>query len=78
MADTMGSRLELNFGSLVEEPEKAAVFVVTVVFVFLDVAFFLWLIYAMIRNRSALYHHAWGPGDGSDREKAREPPVDYV
>jgi len=68
MADTMGSHLVLNFIELVNNPEKAVVFVIMIVFICLDIFVCLWLIYAMIRHRDTVYCHVWGQGQDKGKE----------
>ena len=67
IADTMGSHPVLNFSELVNNPEKAVVFVIMIVFICLDIFVCLWLIYVMIRRRDTVYCHVWG--QGQDKEK---------
>ena len=63
----MGSHPVLNFSELVNNPEKAVVFVIMIVFICLDIFVCLWLIYVMIRHRDTVYCHVWG--QGQDKEK---------
>ena len=55
MADTMGSQQELDYSILLDNAGPILSLIGVVIFVILDVVFFLWLIYQMIRHRRVLY-----------------------
>lgn len=69
MADTEGSDRTLSFSDLVNDPEKTVVLVAVIVFVCLDIWFFLRLTYTMIRHRRSLYCQVWRQEGGEEKDE---------
>ena len=69
MADTEGSDRTLSFSDLVNDPEKTVVLVAVIVYVCLDIWFFLRLTYTMIRHHRSLYCQVWRQGGGEEKDE---------